>query len=357
MPYRRYPDAPGTWHHVMNRGIAKRSIFENRQDVRYFLAQIAQAVKREDLTVHAFSLMTTHFHLLIQSPHGRMSRGMRRVQQEYCRWFNRRRHRDGPLFRGRFHSVPIECQSHWLAVVRYIDFNPVEAKMVENPVDYAHGSCRHYRTKAGPPWLQRSVVEGVVMGNNSFSAYSPGSYDAVFGDYDPGGVGGFVKKRLDCQYPQVDPLDKLVGAAREDVLKWMIQRATLADGTKPGIPLVSPATLTAALAAEGCLLETRNEKWDATKQLQIKVLQAGLRRSLCRDSCETIAMRMNCSMSAVQSWLRKHANWMQYDQDYAREASQLAWLSFQKDHPYLSKNPGFRIPVAFREPESAPVSC
>ncbi len=341
----------------MNRGIAKRSVFENRQDVRYFLAQLAQAVKREDLTVHAFSLMTNHFHLLIQSPHGRMSKGMRRVQQEYCRWFNRRRQRDGPLFRGRFHSVPIESQSHWLAVVRYIDFNPVEAKMVENSVEYPHGSRWHYREFAGPPWLDRSVVEGVVMGSNSFSAYSPNRYDDVFGDYDPGGVGGFVKKRLGCQYPQADPLDELVGATREDVLKWMIRRATLADGTKPGIPLVSPATLTVALAAEGSLTEACDHKWDAPKKLNMKVLQAGLRRSLCRDSCQTIAVRMNCSMSSVQSWLRKHANWMQYDQEYARKASQLAWLSFQKDHPYLSKNPGLRIPVSFAEAESAAVAC
>jgi hypothetical protein len=66
----------------MNRGIARRTVFENDADVRYFLAQLARAVRAGGIEVHAYCLMTTHFHLLVRSPAGGLSTAMRAVQNE-----------------------------------------------------------------------------------------------------------------------------------------------------------------------------------------------------------------------------------------------------------------------------------
>lgn len=66
----------------MNRGIARRSVFESRADVRYFLSRLARAVRRRELEVHAYCVMTTHYHLLVRSPLGRLSEGMRRIQND-----------------------------------------------------------------------------------------------------------------------------------------------------------------------------------------------------------------------------------------------------------------------------------
>ena len=82
-------DGSGSWHNVMNRGIARRMVFERRADVRYFLSRVARAV--------------------------------RRIQNEYVRWFNRCRRRDGPLFRGRFRSKPVDSLIYRYVLVRYLD--------------------------------------------------------------------------------------------------------------------------------------------------------------------------------------------------------------------------------------------
>ena len=100
----RHPrcDGPNTWHHVMNRGIARRTLFESSADIRYFLAQVAWAVHRGEIEVHAYSILTTHYHLLLRSLTGQLGRVMQQVQTKYSRRFNRGRHRDGSLVRGRF---------------------------------------------------------------------------------------------------------------------------------------------------------------------------------------------------------------------------------------------------------------
>lgn len=97
-------DQPESWHHVVHRALAKRPYFETRSDKRYFLAQIAHEVRAGRLELHAFSLMTTHFHLLVRSPVGESSNSMRRIQNAYSRYFNRRRKRDDPLIRARYFS-------------------------------------------------------------------------------------------------------------------------------------------------------------------------------------------------------------------------------------------------------------
>ena len=87
-------DGPDTWHHVMNRGIARRTMFEREPDMEFFLGQLGEAVDRGEIEVHAFSLLNTHYHLLVRSPAGELHKAMQRVQTEYSRWFNRGRRRD-----------------------------------------------------------------------------------------------------------------------------------------------------------------------------------------------------------------------------------------------------------------------
>jgi len=126
-------DGPGEWHHVMNRGIARRTVFENRRDVRFFLSRLARAVRAGWIEVHAYCVMTTQFQLLVHSKDPRLSRTMQRVLNDDVRWFNRGRKRDGPLFRGRFRSQPVDSLEYRRRLVRYIDDNPVLARLVPVP--------------------------------------------------------------------------------------------------------------------------------------------------------------------------------------------------------------------------------
>lgn len=72
MPRIPRQDEPGRWHHVFNRAIARRTLFERREDYRFFLANLARAVHRREIEIHAYCLMGTHYHLLVRSPHAKL---------------------------------------------------------------------------------------------------------------------------------------------------------------------------------------------------------------------------------------------------------------------------------------------
>lgn len=132
MPRRPRVDEEDLWHHVFNRGLARRAVFEVEDDFRYFKSRLACASRRKDFEIQGYALLPNHFHLLVRS-RGRLSSGMNRVENEYVRWFNRRRGRDGSLFRGRFGSKPIRSHLYHSVLVRYLDFNAVEAGLAAEP--------------------------------------------------------------------------------------------------------------------------------------------------------------------------------------------------------------------------------
>ncbi len=101
----------------MNRGIARRTLFETGRDCRYFLFRVARSVRRCELEVHALCLMTTHYHMHVRSPRAALASAMQRIQNEYVRWFNRSRRRDGTLYRGRFCSRPVRTIAYRPATV------------------------------------------------------------------------------------------------------------------------------------------------------------------------------------------------------------------------------------------------
>ena len=196
---------------------AHRSVFEDRECVRYFLSGLARVVRRGLLEVHAYCVMTTHFHLLVRSPTAELSRAMQLVQNRYVRWFNRRARRDGPLFRGRFQSRHVDSLEYRRTLIRYIDHNPVVARMVPTPELYPHGSARHYRETSGPPWLQRSWVESEAMACAEASRFASDVYRLAFGEPLGEAMRQLIEARLHSNARGADPLDERVGSAPEGV--------------------------------------------------------------------------------------------------------------------------------------------
>jgi REP element-mobilizing transposase RayT len=232
------------WHHVWNRGIARRPTFERNEDVRYFKALMAKATRRGEIEIHAYVVLTTHFHLLLRSPNGRLSEGLRRIQNGYVRWFNRRRKRDGPLFRGRFGSKPVESLTYRQTLVKYIDQNAPHARLVHAARLYPHGSAADYARSSGPPWLCRTWIESAAAGAEPFTSMA---YAKSFGARLGREASELVERRMQHPGHGPDPLDELVGAAPAAVRAWMQRKAKLADGTRPGIPLVPPRRIRSEL--------------------------------------------------------------------------------------------------------------
>jgi len=153
---------PGAWHHVMNRGASGRAIFRADRDRHTFLALLGDTVATFQVEVHAYCLMRNHYHLLLHTPRGNLSRALRHLNGVYTQRHNRAHGTDGPLFRGRFKAVLVDADTHLAALSRYIHLNPVTAGLVTRPGHYRWSSYPAYVGHvAPPPWLHLQPTLGI----------------------------------------------------------------------------------------------------------------------------------------------------------------------------------------------------
>lgn len=123
----------GAVYHITSRGNEKKAVFKDDQDRINFLNTLQHVNKRYNWLCHAYCMMDNHYHLLIETPDGNLSLGMRQLNGVYTQLFNKRHQRTGHLFQGRYKAILIQKDSHLLEVCRYVVLNPVRAHMVERP--------------------------------------------------------------------------------------------------------------------------------------------------------------------------------------------------------------------------------
>lgn len=132
----------GAPYHVTSRGDRREAIYEEDADRERFLEVFGQVVEDFNWICHAYCLMTNHYHLVIESPCGNLSKGMRQVNGMFTQYSNRRHSRTGHLFQGRFKAIPVDGESYLLELARYVVLNPVRAGMVREAGDSAWSSYR-----------------------------------------------------------------------------------------------------------------------------------------------------------------------------------------------------------------------
>ena len=137
---------PGAVYHITSRGNEKKLIFKDERDREIFLDTLSQVDKRYNWLCHAYCLMNNHYHLIIETPDGNLSAGMRQLNGVYTQAFNRQHNRVGHLFQGRYKGILIQKDSHLLEVCRYVVLNPVRAKAVKKPEQWRWSS---YQATAG----------------------------------------------------------------------------------------------------------------------------------------------------------------------------------------------------------------
>lgn len=312
-------DYPGSWHHVMNRGVARRTLFDGRTEARMFLAQVAARVRAGEIEVHAFALMPTHYHLLVRSPSGRLAEAMHRIQLGYSRFFNRRRHRDGPLVRGRYRSKPVRSLRYRRLLVGYIDANPVRGRLVARADDHGYGSAFHYRRACGPIWLERSWVESEVRRVAQTERYDPDLYPRAFGTDTPE-LARVVEARVASSWHD-DPLEDLAGRSSASAVEWMRRRARLADGPDPGLPVCDLRAVERRIG-QRCICEPwrvadgSRDGWE--------VARTALALHLCGITRTQLAARTGCSVTRIGRLVRLHRQLIEHDERYRRRLGALA---------------------------------
>lgn len=124
-------EIPGAFYHITSRGDRREPIYLDKADFVDFIALLATVCERFNWCCHAYCLMTNHYHLLIETPEGNLSRGMRHLNGVYTQRFNKRHQHIGHVFQGRFKAIIVDADTYLQELARYIVLNPVRAKMVK----------------------------------------------------------------------------------------------------------------------------------------------------------------------------------------------------------------------------------
>ena len=155
---------PGAVYHITSRGNEKKAVFKDDQDCKNFLDTLQHVNHRYHWFCHTYCLMGNHYHLLIETPDGNLSIGMRQLNGVYTQLFNKRHRRVGHLFQGRYKAILIQKENHLLEVCRYVVLNPVRAGVVERPEDWQWSS---YRSTAGRGKPHPSLTTDWILGQLS----------------------------------------------------------------------------------------------------------------------------------------------------------------------------------------------
>lgn len=148
----------GLCYHVLNRGVARLALFDHAGDYDAFTKVLTEALCREPLPILSYSLMPNHWHFVVRpTADDQVSSFFRWLTHTHTmRWHARHQTAGtGHLYQGRFKAFPIEEETHLAAVIRYVERNPVRAKLCERAEQWRHGSAWH---RANGTSLSRSML-------------------------------------------------------------------------------------------------------------------------------------------------------------------------------------------------------
>ena len=156
----------------MGRGARRAPIFRADEDCGLFVSLLSELKDRFDIRVHGFALMPNHYHLMLETPGGRLSRAMSWLLSSFCRDLNRRHDWDGPVFRGRFHNRVVTRDEHWMHLLAYIHLNPVRARLAMKPEQAEWTSHAFYAgSERTPDWFDGAELLGMFGGARAYLDY------------------------------------------------------------------------------------------------------------------------------------------------------------------------------------------
>lgn len=137
MPRRPRMYLPGLPYHLVQRGNNRKACFFDSADREHYLDLLSQTSQLYGVAIHAYVLMTNRIHLLLTPEQSEsISRLTRVVGSRYAQYVNKKYSRTGTLWEGRHKSSPVDTQTYLLKCYRYIELNPVRARMVDKPDEY-----------------------------------------------------------------------------------------------------------------------------------------------------------------------------------------------------------------------------
>lgn len=173
MPRRKHYWYPGAKLHVVARGNRKTDIFKQETDYKLYLDYLKEAIEYYDNKYHimAYTLMTNHVHIQIETEDMDVSDLVKRVHSRYAWNFNKKYDYIGHLFQDRYKAELIQSDRYVLEASRYIHLNPVRANMVKNPSDYKWSSYNVYLGKTKDKLIQCDRILSYFIKDKSVDLY------------------------------------------------------------------------------------------------------------------------------------------------------------------------------------------
>jgi len=170
----------GAYYHVTSRGNEQKDVFKSRMDREKFLSYLASATERYGAAIHAYCMMSNHYHLILETPDGNLSQIMRHINGAYTTYFNVKRKRAGHLFQGRYKAILVEADAYAAELSRYIHLNPVRAGLVARPEEYEWSSyCNYIGIANTPEWLKTDFILDNYSGKEAVATYQQFVNDGV----------------------------------------------------------------------------------------------------------------------------------------------------------------------------------
>ncbi len=160
---------PNSIHHVMVRGNNRQRIFYGADCFNYFLDMVSQSTEKFDHKILAYCLMSNHAHLLIHIHDSSLSSVMQKINYRYARWFNHKQKCIGHLFQGRYRSLDVDNEEYLVNLCRYIHFNPVAAKIVNELNDYVWSSHHYYVKNNFPVWMDSRLMLSAIKNKTNLN--------------------------------------------------------------------------------------------------------------------------------------------------------------------------------------------
>jgi putative transposase len=177
-------------YHVISRGTGDAAIYADELDRELFLTDLERAVDRHGWLCHAYCLMSSHYHLAIETPRANLPAGMQQLNGKHASRFNERHGRHGHLFGARYRSILIEDERYLLSLCRYIVLNPVRAGICTRPEEWPWSS---YRATGGLDPTPQLLTTAVVLG--AFGDTYPAS-QAAYREFVAGGIADALAERV-----------------------------------------------------------------------------------------------------------------------------------------------------------------
>lgn len=153
---------PGLPHHVTQRGVRRMDVFTQKSDSEYYIKLLKGACEKAGTEVLAYCLMPNHVHFIMVPSHEDGLRAtMGETHRRYTQMVNSREECTGHLWQERFHSFPMD-QSHLYSCVRYVELNPVRAKLVEKPQSWLWSSARAHLTGEDDMLVQADAMKDMI---------------------------------------------------------------------------------------------------------------------------------------------------------------------------------------------------